>query len=451
MPLFQHLLLEAAVSSMSAQLVAPPLLHLCCLPGAQNGAGPYNYDAVKRWTLPRVLTAYGQVTSYTASRRVRMLIIGVHVAVQACECVLQCDLLLFPLNVDLVHWVMVAVDLVQHRLLYWDSQHNVMLLHACGVILRVTAGGSTFMQAGDKPVLRHVAQWLVDEANTKLSSSPAAHATGWPCLVLATIAFSPCVSLAMLYSWLLVLGCGLKCCGLLSSRGMITPFAMQHIGYTRCLALQTPRVPQQSNSSDCGPFSIAFADSASVGRSVICTHHAVCWASDSACLTAGPMLWATLTIQRSCGAAFWTTSFICVGPMVRSPALFALMHTEVMPPLLCAEEMPVQAITGAQHVALRVSKASPVWFQIHADSSDDESEMQEVSVQPVPKKPKLVTCESDGPPHCIICCMALLNTQPHLQPLLMRSKKTFYRWGKRGIPICGIAQLRAPHVVACSF
>ncbi len=34
---------------------------------------------------------------------------------------LNCDLLLFPVHVGLVHWAAAAVDLRGRRLLYWDS------------------------------------------------------------------------------------------------------------------------------------------------------------------------------------------------------------------------------------------------------------------------------------------------------------------------------------------
>jgi Ulp1 family protease len=44
-------------------------------------------------------------------------------SMQACDCVLDCDLLLFPVNYEGSHWAMAAVDLrpASMRLLYWDS------------------------------------------------------------------------------------------------------------------------------------------------------------------------------------------------------------------------------------------------------------------------------------------------------------------------------------------
>ncbi|GFH33797.1 ULP_PROTEASE domain-containing protein, partial [Haematococcus lacustris] len=86
-------------------------------------AGRYSYKDVRRWTTPKKLESTGQ----------------------ACSCVLDCDMLLFPVHCGTSHWAAACIDL-QHKCLYfWDS-----------------------LGSPDIGLLGHLAHWVADEAADKL-------------------------------------------------------------------------------------------------------------------------------------------------------------------------------------------------------------------------------------------------------------------------------------------
>eukprot|EP00887_Chlorella_sp_A99_P004848 scaffold4.g4848.t1 len=94
----------------------------------------YDYSRVRRWTLPKRLAAAGQ----------------------ASESVLDCDLIVLPVNQGNSHWTCAVVDLAQRRLVYYDSLLGED--HAC---------------------LAHLARWLADEFQSK-HGQQRADVLDWP-------------------------------------------------------------------------------------------------------------------------------------------------------------------------------------------------------------------------------------------------------------------------------
>ncbi|KAL4452571.1 hypothetical protein ABPG75_008233 [Micractinium tetrahymenae] len=84
-------------------------------------AGAYNYDLVRRWTLPKRLKASGQ----------------------ASDSILDCDRVILPVHQGL-HWVCAVIDLQQKKFVYYDS-----------------------LRGEDQRCLQHLAEYLRDEYKNK--------------------------------------------------------------------------------------------------------------------------------------------------------------------------------------------------------------------------------------------------------------------------------------------
>jgi hypothetical protein len=85
-------------------------------------AGQYDYDAVRRWTMPGRLKAIGQSRSS----------------------ILDCDRIIVPVNQSNMHWTVAVIDIKNKRLEYFDS-----------------------LLGQDDECLEHLAQYLVDEFKNK--------------------------------------------------------------------------------------------------------------------------------------------------------------------------------------------------------------------------------------------------------------------------------------------
>jgi len=59
----------------------------------------YNYNEVRRWSLPIRLKSAGQL----------------------CESILDCDRIIIPMNQGNMHWVCAVIDLQNKKLIYYDS------------------------------------------------------------------------------------------------------------------------------------------------------------------------------------------------------------------------------------------------------------------------------------------------------------------------------------------
>ncbi len=102
---------------------------------------------------------------------------------QGCSCVLDCDLLLFPIHYKHArHWAMASVDLRDRRLLYWDSlspgQLSGVGVLAVPAVLEgaacTTEVPCSLHRVQDGAIaLGHIARWVGDEARDKLRTAAA--------------------------------------------------------------------------------------------------------------------------------------------------------------------------------------------------------------------------------------------------------------------------------------